>query len=1349
MSRNYKKLVPVAILAVVGAALFALPGEAQQKNPTTAAAQSATKLDLHVKGPEPQWSTAVNFAETDALRDLPDATAPNASINGDESGEGVEMNPQNSMELKTANLSSTGQPLPSVDGALQGQKVILSEAPSPPSLTFDGLADTDNVTLYGNAFAPSDQNLDVGPNDVVQTINNAVRIWDKNGNPKIALKKISSLFTKLGGLCAQTDNGDPIVLYDRMSDRWLISQFAWFAANRTTGPFSQCVAISKNGDPSGAYYAYQFQAPRTTVFPDYPHYGVWPDGYYFTANQFKQPGDVFDGVGMYSLERAKMLVGDPTAKQIYFDLNGTVAPEFFNSTLPSDQDGLETPPAGAPNVFSYLISDEFEDVPFNKDALRLFDFHSDFATPANSTFKERPESPLLVAPYDPRNPPGRADVKQPPPATTSDYLDTIPYHLMYKLQYMSRAGVESLVASTSVNVSGVNPNTSANYQTGVRYFELHRTTPTGAYFVYDNATFSPEAGQPALGLNRWMPSASLDNKGNLAVSYSVSSTTVFPSIRYAGRDFNGISGLANEQTLFAGSGSQIGSGNRWGDYQSLMLDPSDDCTFWTNNQYYAVSSAFNWRTRIGRFKFPSCTAPAQGTLNGTITACDGGAPIAGALVQVSNGFSATTLANGTYSIKVAPGTYTVTISNGPRNCTAVGPFTVTITDAGTVTQNACLAGTANIIVDPASPGDPTVATLTGGNGNGFFDPNECNNVVVTAKNLGCAPGKAIKAVLSTNTPGVVVTQPNSAYADMNIDASGGNSPAFKVSTAPSFACGTPIAFTLTTTYTGGTSTSTFTINTCGPTPVLPTTQQAGSLDPTDLKTVSGRLGRDGVTSVCASPKGCPGALANSPAQRSYDQLIFPNVGGAPACVTITLTAANGVAMIAAAYASAFNPADFCQNYLGDPGGSANGAVSWNVVVPPLTQLVVAVMEVNPGTPASPYTVSVSGLQQAPAAGGGVCAANLTTQVNATTIAPGQSSFDTATLSGAVNPGGTIQFRLFGPNNATCSGSPIFTSVQSVAGNGSYSSTSFSPTAPGTYNWVAAYSGDGTNPAVATACGDANESFTVAAPSPTPTPTATPTQLLNVSTRARVETGPGNEIIGGFIVTGSGTKNVIIRGLGPSLQSMGITDFLVNPTLELHPPSGPVVFNQDWRDTQQAQIKATGIPPLFDVESAIVATVSPGAYTVILKGLSGGTGLGLIEVYDLQPGGTAKLANLSTRASVKTGNNVMIGGFIIGGGSANTAVRALGPSLTASGVPGALPDPTLELRDGDGALILSNDDWQDNAAQAAALTAAGMAPPNAKESAVIKVLPPGAYTAIVQGKNGTANGVGLVEIYNIP
>lgn len=372
--------------------------------------------------------------------------------------------------------------------------------------------------------------------------------------------------------------------------------------------------------------------------------------------------------------------------------------------------------------------------------------------------------------------------------------------------------------------------------------------------------------------------------------------------------------------------------------------------------------------------------------------------------------------------------------------------------------------------------------------------------------------------------------------------------------------------------------------------------------------------------------------------------------------------------------------------------------------------------------------------------------SLTTQVAAASITLGQNTSDTATLSTASNPTGSLTFRLYGPNDSTCSNAPVFTSVQGVNGNGTYTSGSFTPGATGTYLWTASYSGDGNNTGVATPCGDTNETVTV-----TSTPTPTPSQLVNVSTRARVETGGNNEIIGGFIITGSGTKNVIIRGLGPSLQSMGLTDFLINPTLELRSPSGPAITNQDWRDTQEAAIKATGIPPLYDVESAIVASLAPGNYTVILRGLSGGTGLGMIEVYDLATGATSKLANLSTRASVRTGNNVLIGGFFVdaGTGGANVAVRALGPSLTAFGVAGALPDPTLELRDGSGTLLLANDDYQDNATQAAALTAAGLAPSDPKEAAVIRFLAPGAYTAIVQGRNGTPTGVGLMEIYNIP
>jgi hypothetical protein len=240
------------------------------------------------------------------------------------------------------------------------------------------------------------------------------------------------------------------------------------------------------------------------------------------------------------------------------------------------------------------------------------------------------------------------------------------------------------------------------------------------------------------------------------------------------------------------------------------------------------------------------------------------------------------------------------------------------------------------------------------------------------------------------------------------------------------------------------------------------------------------------------------------------------------------------------------------------------------------------------------------------------------------------------------------------------------------------------------------------------------------------------------------------MIGGFIITGNVPKDVLIRGLGPSLQEFGLTGVLANPTLELHHPGGAVTTNQDWKDTQETQIRATGIPPTFDVESAIVATLAPGNYTAILQGFNGGTGLGLIEIYDVGSGVNSQLANISTRAFVQNGPNVLIGGFILGEGQgdAEIVVRALGPSLAAFGVTNVLADPYLELRDANGLLIEGNDNWTDVPAQAAALMAAGFAPSNGNESALIIMLPPGTYTAIVRGTNATI-GNGLVEIYKRP
>ena len=239
-------------------------------------------------------------------------------------------------------------------------------------------------------------------------------------------------------------------------------------------------------------------------------------------------------------------------------------------------------------------------------------------------------------------------------------------------------------------------------------------------------------------------------------------------------------------------------------------------------------------------------------------------------------------------------------------------------------------------------------------------------------------------------------------------------------------------------------------------------------------------------------------------------------------------------------------------------------------------------------------------------------------------------------------------------------------------------------------------------------------------------------------------------IGGFIITGTAPKQVLLRGIGPSLANFGVPDPLADPVMELHGPTGFVtITNDNWKDTQQAAIKATGIPPTNDLESAILATLPPGNYTAILRGKDNTTGVALVEIYDLDQAAASKLANISTRAFVGTDSNVVIAGFILGNGAAddNVIVRGIGPSLTAFGVPDALANPTLELRNSNGALLVSNNDWQDDPTQAAIITAAGLAPTNPLESGIAATLAPGQYTAILAGLNN-ATGVGLVEVYDL-
>jgi hypothetical protein len=260
-------------------------------------------------------------------------------------------------------------------------------------------------------------------------------------------------------------------------------------------------------------------------------------------------------------------------------------------------------------------------------------------------------------------------------------------------------------------------------------------------------------------------------------------------------------------------------------------------------------------------------------------------------------------------------------------------------------------------------------------------------------------------------------------------------------------------------------------------------------------------------------------------------------------------------------------------------------------------------------------------------------------------------------------------------------------------------------------------------------------------------------LLNISTRLGVQTGD-NALIGGFIITGTQPKTVIVRGIGPSLPVPGA---LANPVIEVHGPSGEFLgANDNWNDAlTRQQINDSGLAPNNDLESALWGVINPGAYTVILTGRNGGTGVGLVEVYDLDRTVDTNLANISTRGFVDTGDNVMIGGFIVGGGSATgtaqVVVRAIGPSLSASGVAGALADPTLALHDQSGTLIASNDNWKtrpDGSSQQEEIEATTIPPTNDSESALVQTLPAGNYTAIVRGMNNTT-GVGLVEAYKLP
>ena len=479
--------------------------------------------------------------------------------------------------------SGSGGASPQPPGALQTTTGPLVGTTA--GLNFNGVGDTSNTPSNPCNCAPPDTNGAVGATQYVQWVNTAFAVYNKStgalaaGFPKAG----NVLWSGFGGACQANNDGDPIAQYDKIAQRWVMTQFSV-----STTPYLQCVAVSQTSDATGAYNRYSFSY-GTTQFNDYPKLGVWPDGYYTTYNIFNN-GSTFAGAKLCAFDRASMLSGAAATQQC-FQLSSS-----FGGVLPSDLDGASStlgaggsglPPAGTPNLM----------MSFGNNSLNLWKFHVDWATPANSTLTGPTSIP--VANFSAACNGGGTCIPQP---GTSNKLDSLADRLMYRLVYRHFAdGHESLLVNHSVFVSG----NRKSQVTGVRWYELRNpsggTMASGTPVVFQQGTYSPD------GTSRWMGSIAQDKLGDIALGYSASSSTVFPSIRYTGRVPTDASGtMEAENTILTGSASQTGSLHRWGDYSAMTVDPVDDCTFWYTTEYIPSNGSFNWSTRIASFKFSGC-----------------------------------------------------------------------------------------------------------------------------------------------------------------------------------------------------------------------------------------------------------------------------------------------------------------------------------------------------------------------------------------------------------------------------------------------------------------------------------------------------------------------------------------------------------------------------------------------------------------------------------------------------------------------------------------------------------------------------------------------------------------------
>jgi uncharacterized repeat protein (TIGR01451 family) len=605
--------------------------------------------------PKPTVTLPDAFGTVASLKDVPPVSFKPGTV----------FSPAEEPQLPRSNPSGLSGP----DAVAQTWMGSLS-MPSPIA-NFDGISLADQ----GASFSPPDTEGDIGYDPTTgkhyyfQWINVAYQAWDVTNpaSPSVVVSRAAgnALWAAAlpGSACAGTNNGDPIVLFDEQAHRWFISQFS--LGPSFAGPFHQCVAVSQTANPAGAWYVYDYPyRDGTTYFNDYPHFGVWPDGtysaYLMTVHEFNAAGNSYLGQSASAFDRARLLAGDSSAPLVTFGLGTS-----YYGMLPADLDGA--PPASGTPGFFFMASPG--------GSMQIWEFKPDWTTPANSVFGvgagHTSNYSLSISPYTEGCTISTCD--RVPQSGTTRLLDSLGDRLMHRVAFrLLNGGVQTAVLNQTVDVDG----SGGSNRTGIRWYELRRDATSGAWSVHQQSTYAPGTTD-----YRWMGSIATDGSGDIALGFSASSSSIFPSIRYVGRLYTDtLSTMPQaEITMTVGLGAQTGS-SRWGDYSNLSVDPQDGCTFWYTQEYNGSTASLPWKTRIGSFKFPTCSAIATGGLSGTVRNAADNNPINASALTAMNShgtsYPATTNASGVYQISSVPtGTYTLTAS-------ATGFYPGTVTGVG-------------------------------------------------------------------------------------------------------------------------------------------------------------------------------------------------------------------------------------------------------------------------------------------------------------------------------------------------------------------------------------------------------------------------------------------------------------------------------------------------------------------------------------------------------------------------------------------------------------------------------------------------------------------------------------------